>query len=201
MPRETELPVRDFVELNQGFLELAAGGPRPGLPAAVLERLTRLDRKSRHRLAAVSFALFGFGFEDEADWARLLSPGVRDLEQPYDPGEPAAERFALVALTALRALVRNTPHSVSAWIGLPAATRARLADLEIGLLAPVAVQAGARLHGRRALREGHWHRLLDAAERGDARQLVLLSALGKQWTIRRSLGIEPPRPPPRRYLR
>lgn len=201
MHGETELYARDFAELNEGFLELTACGPRPGLPASVLERLARLNARPRRRLASVSFALFGFGFEDEAAWASLLSPGVRDLEHPYDPRDPAAERFALVALTALRALVRGAPHSVSAWIGLPAATRARLAELEISLLAPVAAQAGARLHGRRSLREGHWHRLLDAAERGDARQLVVLSALGKQWTIRRSLGIELSRVPKRRYLR
>ena len=66
----------------------------------------------------------------------------------------------------------------------------RLAELEIGLLAPVATVASVRLRGRRTLRASVWLRLVDAAERDDARQMRLLATLGKQWAIRLSLGIE-----------
>jgi len=180
----------DLAALNEGFLALVGDGAEAGLEPRVLARLRSLDDGQRRRLGAVPFSLFGFGFEEEAAWAALLSPGVRDLEAGYAACEAGVERFTLVALTALRGFVHAAPRSVSAWIGLPPATRERLAELEIGLLAPVATVASVRLRGRRTLRASVWLRLVDAAERDDARQMRLLATLGKQWAIRLSLGIE-----------
>jgi hypothetical protein len=192
---------RDLAELNAGFLELVAGGADARLPESVLAGLRAMEARRRHRLGVLPFALFGFGFEEEGFWSGLLSPGVRELEPGYPSPEPRTERFTLVVLTALRGLARVAPHATSAWIGLPEATRRRLAQLEIGLLAPVAVHAAPRLRGRLSLREPVWLRLIEAAERDDAEQLRLLAALGSQWTIRRSLGIGPPRARPRSLRR
>lgn len=192
---------RDLAELNAGFLELAAQGPDTGLALRVVIRLQALDAVARRRLAAAPFALFTFGFEDEAAWAALLSPGVRELEPGYFPCEPAVERFTLLALTVLRGFVRAAPHSISAWIGLPPATRARLAGLEVGVLGLAAPWAAPRLRGRLAAREGFWLRILDAAVRDDRRQLALLAALGKQWAIRRSLHLAAPLQPARGFRR
>lgn len=192
---------RDLAELNMGFLELIAAGSDAHLPINVLAGLRALDAPKRHRLGALPFALFGFGFEEETFWARLLSPGVRDLEPHYPSQEPRVERFTLLALTALRGLARIAPQATSAWIGLPEATRHKLAELEIGLLAPVAVLAAPRLRGRLSLREPIWLRLVQAAERDDLEQLRLLAALGSQWTIRRSLGIGLTRARPRSFRR
>jgi hypothetical protein len=147
-------------------------------------------RPDRSRvLAALPFALFGLGFEEEGAWATLLSPCVRDLEPGYASSRAPAERFTLLALGILRSHVRHTPQAVSAWMGIPPPMRSGLLRLEIGLLAPVAACAAPRLRARRVLRETTWLRLLEAAERGDTRQLALLAALGRQWSIRRSLGI------------
>jgi hypothetical protein len=186
---------RDLVELNKGFLELVARLPDAGLPASVVGRLRAMDRTSRRRLAAAPFALFGFGFEDEAAWSALLSQGVRDTDHAYRACEPAVERFTLLALVVLRGFVRVDPDRISAWIGLTSGTRTRLAALEVGALGAVAPLAAARLRGRLAPRESYWLRLVDAAERDDRQQLAMLVALGKQWAIRRSLGLStPPRP-------
>jgi hypothetical protein len=189
MKTEKERLVRDLAELNEGFLEFVARGGSAGLPDDVARRLRNMAPDARRRLAAAPFALFGFGFEDEAAWARLLSSGVRDLEPAYVSREPLAERFTLLALAALRGFVGAAPHSVSAWIGLPAATRARLAEVEICALATVAARAAPRLCGRFQARQDLWRRIIDAAERSDERHLRLLIALGKQWTIRRCLGL------------
>lgn len=191
----------DLAALNEGFLALVAGGVEAGLEARVLARLRSLDDGQRRCLGAVPFSLFGFGFEEEAAWAALLSPGVRDLAVGYESCEAEVERFTLLALTALRGFVHTAPRNVSAWIGLPPATRERLAALDIGLLAPVAAVASGRLRGRRTLRASVWLRLADAAERDDARQLRLLGTLGKQWAIRRSLGIEQVAPVSRGFRR
>lgn len=180
---------RDLAELNEVFLELVAQGPDAGLASDVVARLRLLDADTRRRLASAPFALFTFGFEDEAAWAALLSPGVRDLELAYQSCDPAVERFVLLALTMLRGLVRATPHSISAWIGLTAQTRARLAALEVSALSQLAPLAAPRLRGRLAGRDAFWLRIITAAERNDHRQLALLTAQGKQWAIRRSLGL------------
>lgn len=192
---------RDLAGLNEEFLTLAANGLEPGLPAAAVARLRRMGRASRRRLGAAPFALFGFGFEDEEDWSGLLSPGVRDLQRGYLACDPAVERFTLLALTVLRGFARSVPRGVSAWIGLPVATRERLAMQEIGALAFVAPLAASRLRGRLAHREAFWLRLIDAAEHNDERKLKLLSALGRQWTIRRSLGLALPLQPARGFRR
>lgn len=189
----------DLVALNEGFLALVMDGAEAGLEARVLARLRKLDVGQRHRLGALPFSLFGFGFEEEAAWAALLSPGVRDLAVGYESCEAEVERFTLLALTALRGFVHAAPRSVSAWIGLPPATRDRLAELEIGLLSPVAALASPRLRARRTLQASVWLRLVDATERDDARQLRLLATLGKQWAIRRSLGIEAAAPASRGF--
>ncbi|NGX17295.1 hypothetical protein [Wenzhouxiangella sp. XN24] len=201
MTREATILGRDLAELNEGFLVLMAAEVDAGFSSEVTARLRSLDHHARHRLAAVPFALFGFGFQDEATWARLLSPGVRDLDPGYVSREPGAERFTLLALTALRAFARAHPQSVSAWIGLPARTRSRLAGVEIGQLATVAALATPRLKGRLAGRDVLWKRLIDAARHGDERLLAMLAALGKQWTIRRCLGIENPTAAPRGFRR
>ena len=192
MATETARLGSDLAELNEGFLELVTRGADAGLPADVLARLRASERGAQQRLAAMPFALFGFGFEDDTGWARLLSPGVRDLEPGYVCHEPLVELFTVMALTALRGFVRVAPQSVSAWIGMPVATRLRLAELEIGLLGVVGALAAPRLRGRLATREYFWQQLLGAAENNDRRQLVVLAALGKQWTIRRCLGLEAP---------
>jgi hypothetical protein len=192
---------RDLAELNEGFLELVAQGPDAGLPSHVVARLRLLDAVTRRRLASAPFALFTFGFEDEAAWAVLLSPGVRDLEPAYLSCEPAVERFVLLALTVLRGLLRTTPHSISAWIGLTAQMRSRLAALEVGGLGQLAVRAAPRLRGRLAGRETFWLRIIAAAEGNDLRQLALLTALGKQWAIRRSLGLSVQSRPVRGFRR
>jgi hypothetical protein len=192
----------DRAELNAGFLDLVAqeatGG---GLPPPVLAGLRTIAPPARQRLAALPFALFGLGFEDDAEWARLLSPGVRDLYPAYVSREPLVERFTLLVLTTLRASARLAPHSISAWIGLPGAVRVRLADLEIGTLGIVGALAASRLRGGLAGREEWWLRLVDAAARNDERQLRLLAALGTQWAIRRCLGMEAPAVPARGYRR
>lgn len=192
MTTETAMPGRDLAALNAEFLGLVAAGVPVELPARAARRLSGLDVEVHQRLGALPFALFGYGFEDEPGWARLLSPGVRDLEPPYARGDAGVERFTLLALTTLRGFARIAPRSASAWSGLPVATRARLAELDIGLLPPVAALAAPRLRGHLALRECGWLQLLDAAEREDERQLELFAALGKQWTIRRALGIGGP---------
>jgi hypothetical protein len=192
---------RDLAELNEGFLWLVAQGRDAGLTLAVLARVRTLEREARQRLAALPFALFGFGFQEEAAWASLLSPGVRDLEPRYAPQDPLIERFTLLALTALRGLVRVAPQRISAWIGLPPETGSRLASLEISALGEVAAAASTRLRGRLAVEEFRWLCLIDACERNDARQLALLAAFGHQWTIRRSLGIEAPRATTRGFRR
>lgn len=181
---------RDLSELNEGFLALVAEGVDADLPGSVLSRLRRLDAVARRRLAGVSFALFGYGFDDKGAWAGLLSPGVRDLVPGYDACAVEVERFTLLSLTVLRGLVRVAPRAVAAWIGLPDETRRRLAELEIGLLAPVAVAAAPRLRGRLPAQETLWHRLIDAALGNDERRFALLASQGKQWTIRRSLGLD-----------
>ncbi len=183
---------RDLAELNEGFLRLASQDVAVGLADAVRARLRTLEPAARSRLAAMPFALFGFGFEDEAGWARLLSPGVRELEPRGHLPMPPAERFTLLALTSIRGLLREDPRNVLNWIGLPPDTGRRLAALEIGSLGLVATLAARRLRGRLAPREPLWLRLIAAAEEGDARQLALLAALGRQWTIRRSLGLAGP---------
>lgn len=199
MPTSANALSRDLAELNESFLELVAGGTDAGLAPAVLARLRALDPALRPSLGQLPFALFGFGFEDEADWAVLLSPGVRDLEPAYTLADSRVERFSLLALTTLRGFAHSAPHNVSAWIGLPEQTRLRLAALELGLLGHVAALATERLRGRRSIREPEWLRLLDATERRDARQLKVLAGLGKQWAIRRSLGIELAAPARRRH--
>lgn len=201
MTIDTTVFGRDLAELNDGFLALVTSGPDAGLPAVVAARLRGLEQASRERLASVSFALFGFGFEDQACWAGLLSPGVRDLEPAYTACEPPVERFTLLALTILRGFIRVAPYSVSAWAGLPSETRTRLAALGIAGLGLVAPLASPRLRGRLADREVFWLRLIDAAENNDERQLALLAALGRQWTIRRSLGLTVPPQPARGFRR
>lgn len=191
MGMDTRLHTRDLVELNEGFLALVAQGQDAELPSSVLPRLRALDGTPRRRLAGVSFALFGFGFDDAATWARLLDPGVRDLEPGYAQCEAAVERFSLAALTTLRGLARTVPESVSAWIGLPFEVRSSLANLEFGLLPPVSVLAAPRLRGRLPTHQFLWDGMIEAALRNDQRRLALLAGHGKQWTIRRSLGILP----------
>jgi len=192
---------RDLVELNEGFLGLVEHAPDACLPAGVVARLRALDRATRRRLAAAPFALFGFGFDDEAAWAGLLSPGVRDMEPAYHACEASVERFTLLALMVLRGFVRVAPDRASTWIGLTSGTRKRLAALEVGVLGNVAPLAAPRLRGRLAFREAYWLRLIDAAEHDDRRQLALLTALGKQWAIRRSLGLSAPSRPVRGFRR
>jgi hypothetical protein len=192
---------RDLAELNDGFLELVVRGSDAGLPACVRERLRGLGKVPRRRLAAVPLALFSLGFEDEAAWAGLLSLGVRDLNPAYHACEPPVERFTLVALMALRGLARTAPQTASAWIGLPPETRSRLAATELGSLSLVAPLAACRLRGCFASREAIWLRLLDAAGSRDERQLGVLAALGKQWTIRGSLGLSAPSQPVRGFRR
>lgn len=179
----------DLADLNEGFLSLVAQGVDTGLPDDVTRRLCGLAPPARRRLAAAPFAVFGFGFEDEEGWAGLLAPGVRDLEPGYVSQEPLAERFTLLALTALRGYVRVAPHRVAAWIGLPGGTRVRLAEVEISVLCAVAARAASRLRARFPARHALWGRIIDAATRGDERDLRLLSGLGMQWTIRRCLGL------------
>lgn len=201
MTTETTVFGRDLVELNEGFLVLVLAGSDAGLAAEVLARLRTLDGAARLRLASVPFALFGFGFEDEAAWADVLSPGVRDLEPALHAGEPSVERFTLLALTVIRGFARTAPRRVSAWIGLTPGTLARLAALEVGTLGLVAPLAAPRLRGRLAPRKGLWLRFVDAIEHDDARQLALLAALGKQWTIRRALRLSTPPQPVRGFRR
>ena len=201
MAIENDVLARDLSELNAGFLVLVAQGTNAGLPDDVAQRLRELAPDARRRLAAAPFALFGLGFEDEAGWARMLSPGVRDLEPGYASQEPRAERFTLLALTALRGFVRAAPHSVSAWIGMPSGTRARLADVDISALCAVAACAAPRLQGRFLARQHLWRRIIDAASHADERDLRLLIALGKQWTIRRCLGLQSPGAPVRGFRR
>jgi hypothetical protein len=181
---------RDLAELNAEFIGLAAEGLDLGLAGPVQQRIAALDEAGRGALAAVPFALFGLGFEEEGAWTTLLSPCVRDLEPGYVVARAPAERFALLALSTLRTCVRMAARSTSSWIGLPPATRRRLATLEIGLLPPVAACAAPRLRARQVLHETTWARLVDAVADGDQRQLVILAALGRQWSIRRSLGIK-----------
>jgi len=192
---------RDLAELNTGFLDLLAADVDAGLPDRVLLRLRVLDRSTRCRLGEVPFALFGFGFEDETAWGVLLSPGVRDLEPGYAVPDAPLERFTLLALTALRALLRIAPRTVAAWGGLPSAIQLRLSEVEIGLLSHVAMLSATRLHARRKLRDSVWLRLIEAAERNDTRQLRVLAALGRQWTIRRSLGLQAVAPAARGFRR
>lgn len=180
---------QDLAELNEGFIALVQDGLDAGLTPALRARMERLRPDRARVLAALPFALFGLGFEEEAAWATLLSPCVRDLEPGYARARAPAERFTLLALGILRSHVRHTPHAVSAWMGIPPLMRRGLPQLEIGLLAPVAACAAPRLRARRVLHEATWLRLLEAAERDDTRQLALLAALGRQWSIRRSLGI------------
>lgn len=181
---------QDFTELNHGFLGLATSGLEVGLRPSVQERIASLGEQGLHALAGLPFALFGLGFEEEGAWATLLSPCVRDLEPGHIPARAPAERFALLALSTLRTCLRMAARSTSAWIGLPPATRQRLVALEIGLLPPVAACAAPRLRARRVLGEATWARLVDAVAKRDQRQLVILAALGRQWSIRRSLGIK-----------
>jgi hypothetical protein len=192
---------RDLAELNDGFLELIVRGSDAGLSACVCAQLRRLGKGPRSRLAAVPLALFSLGFEDEAAWAGLLSIGVRDLNPAYQACEPPVERFTVIALMALRGLARTAPHTVSAWIGLPPETRSRLAAMELGSLSLVAPLAAGRLRGCFVSREAIWLRLLDAAGNNDERQLGVLAALVKQWTIRRSLGLSAPSQPVRGFRR
>ena len=181
---------RDLVELNAEFIGLAADGLDLGLAPGVQLRVADLDDDGRRNLAALPFALFGMGFEEEGAWTTLLSPCVRDLEPGYIAARAPAERFALLALSTLRTCLRMASRDTSAWIGLPSGTRRRLARLEIGLLPPVAACAAPRLRARRVLCEATWARLVDAVASRDQRQLVILAALGRQWSIRRSLGIK-----------
>lgn len=181
---------RDLAELNGEFINLAAAGLDLGLPAVVQERIAGLDEDRRGDLAAVPFALFGLGFEEDGAWTTLLSPCVRDLEPGYVAARAPAERFALLTLSTLRTCLRMASRSTSAWIGLPPGIRRRLAALEMGLLPPVAACAAPRLRARRVLRETAWTRLVEAVANRDERQLVILAALGRQWSIRRSLGIK-----------
>lgn len=200
--KETGVDTRDRAQLNAGFIELVAqGATTAGLPPPVLATLRTIAPPAQQRLATLPFALFGLGFEDDSEWARLLSPGVRDRYPAYVSREPLVERFTLLVLTTLRASARLAPHSTSAWIGLPATIRSRLEELEIGALGVVGALAAPRLRGRLAGREEWWLRLVDAAERNDERQLRLLAALGTQWAIRRCLGIEAPAAPARGYRR
>lgn len=192
---------RDLTALNESFLYLLSDGPGMGLPPRVVGRLLALEAMPRRRLAAVPFALFSFGFEDGPAWTRLLSPGVRELCQQSPLPSPAAERFALVALTCIRSFIRVSPCRVSAWAGLPPDTRARLAGLEIATLRFVAPLAAAQLRGRFLPRDGLWLRLVDACERNDQRQLAILGAHGLQWTIRRSLGLGAPQASARGFRR
>lgn len=192
---------RDLAGLNEWFLELAAGGLEPGLPCEIVGRLQGLGGLPRRRMSSLPFALFGFGFEDEAAWGGLLAPGVRDRSPAYAACEPAVERFTLLALTVLRGFARVAPDGVSAWIGLPVGTRNRLAEQELGTLAFVAPMAASRLRGRLAHQQAFWGRLIDAAERGDYRHLGMLAAHGRQWTIRRSLGLAAPLQSVRGYRR
>lgn len=201
MTLEITVVARDLAELNEGFLELVADGLESGLSGAVAARLRRLDSTSRRRLGAAPFALFGFGFEDEAAWAGLLSPGVRDLEPGYRSCPPEVERFTLLALMALRSCVRTAPRSVAAWIGLPNDTRKRLATQEISSLGLVAPLAAPRLRGRLAHRDVFWLRYIDAAASNDEPQLKVLAAQGRQWTIRRSLGLSQTLQPARGFRR
>lgn len=182
----------DLAELNDGFLRLVARDALAGLPDTVRARLRMLEPEAQARLAALPFALFGFGFEDEDAWTRLLSPGVRELEPLGQLPLPPVERFTLLALTSIRGLLRSDPRSVLNWIGLPPGTGERLAALEIGSLGLVATQSAHRLRGRLAPRELLWLRLIAAARERDTRQLALLASLGRQWTIRRSLGLAAP---------
>lgn len=181
---------RDLAELNAEFIGLAADGFDLGLAAPVQQRIARFDAAERRALAAVPFALFGLGFEEEGAWTTLLSSCVRDLEPGYVAARAPAEQFALLVLSTLRTCVRMASRSTSSWIGLPPGTRRRLAVLEIGLLPPAAACAAPRLRARRVLHETTWTRLVDAVADGDERQLVILAALGRQWSIRRSLGIK-----------
>lgn len=181
---------QDFTELNQGFLGLAADGCEVGLAPVVQQRLASLGERGLQALAGLPFALFGLGFEEEGAWTTLLSPCVRDLEPGYTAARAPAERFTLLALSTLRTHLHLVPRAVAAWIGLPPATRGRLAAVEIGLLAPVAACAAPRLRARRVLREPVWLRLAEAAACRDRRQLALLAAWGHQWSIRRSLGLK-----------
>jgi hypothetical protein len=192
---------RDLAELNDGFLRLVSRDASAGLPDTVRARLRVLEQDAQARLAAMPFALFGFGFEDEDAWARLLSPGVRELEPRGQLPLPPVERFTLLALTSIRGLLRADPRSVLNWIGLPPGTGGRLAALEIGSLGLVATLASHRLRGRLAPREVLWLRLIAAAQERDTRQLALLAALGRQWTIRRSLGLAAPSRTPRGHRR
>jgi hypothetical protein len=188
------IPSRDFAELNEGFLELVANGADAGLAGCVQARLMALEPEPRRRLAGVSFALFGFGFQEESAWEPLWSPGVRDLEPRYGVREPAVEQFTLLALTTLRAFVRVSPQQVSAWIGLPPDMRSRLAGVEISVLGVVASFAAPRLRFRLALQEALWLRFIDASERRDMRHFALLDAHCLQWTIRRALALRAPPP-------
>jgi hypothetical protein len=192
MTMQSVFSSRDLAELNEGFLQLVANGADAGLARCVHERLTALDPEARRRLAGVSFALFGFGFQEESAWEPLFSPGVRDLEPGYVARDPAAERFTLLALTALRGFIRVAPQRVSAWIGLPPEMRSRLAGLEIGVLGVVASFAAPRLRFRLAVQEAMWLRFIEASERRDLRHFALLDAHCLQWTIRRALRIEAP---------
>ena len=185
----TKTLTQDLAELNEGFIALAQDGLEVGLTPALRARVQQLRPERRRVLAGLPFALFGLGFEEEGAWATLLSPCVRDLEPGYANSRAPAERFTLLVLSILRSHVRHMPQAVCAWMGLPPQMRNRLLQLEISLLAPVAACAAPRLRARRVLREGTWLRLVDAAERDDARQLALLAAQGRQWSIRRSLGI------------
>jgi hypothetical protein len=187
---DSRLYTLELVELNEGFLAMVTQGQDAGLPAPVLSRLRVLDGAARRRLAGVSFGLFGFGFDDSAAWARLLDPGVRDLHPEYAPCEAAVERFSLAALMVLRGLLRTVPERVSAWIGMPPQVRSGLAKLEFGLLPVVAERAAPRLRGRLPGHDFMWTGMIDAALRHDGRRLALLAGYGKQWTIRRSLGIQ-----------
>lgn len=201
MGKNTAAFSRDLAELNTGFLDLLAEDVDAGLSDCVLRRLRMLDRPTRSRVGEVPFALFGFGFEDEAAWSVLLSPGVRDLEPGYAATDAPLERFTLLALTALRALLRVAPRPVAAWVGMPPATQQRLSEVEIGLLSQVAMLSASRLHARRKLRDPVWLRLIEAAERNDTRQLRLLAAHGRQWTIRRLLCIQAAAPAVRGFRR
>jgi hypothetical protein len=192
---------RDFTELNHGFLGLASSGLEVGLRPSVQERIASLGERGLHGLAGLPFALFGLGFEEEGAWATLLSPCVRDLEPAYAAARAPAERFTLLALSTLRTHLRLVPEPASAWIGLPPPMRSQLVAVEISLLAPVAACAAPRLRARRVLREAVWLRLVEAAAGRDRRQLALLAAWGRQWSIRRSLGLNQVRAGSRAFRR